>query len=128
MKIKHKSNNPLRKRAKKGFRGYPVGTIAFYGPTAQRASKVAVAIVTIEGAEPDVLERWIAEDRDLRFDEETAFQIGAFLKEHHVLSVVMTDRIIGCPHEEAIDYPDGEACPKCPYWRGRDRFTGEMIQ
>lgn len=127
MKIKHRSKNPLRKRAKKGFRGYPVGTIAFYGPTAHRATKVAVGIATSEGAEPDV-ERWTAEDRDLRFDEETAYQISAFLSERHVLSVVMADRIIGCPHEEGIDYPDGEACPECPYWRGRDRFTGEMIQ
>lgn len=26
--------------------------------------------------------------------------------------------------EEGIDYPDGEACPQCPYWAGRDRFSG----
>jgi hypothetical protein len=127
MKIKHRSSNPLRKRAKKGFRGYPVGTIAFYGPTADRATKVAVGIVTREGAEAE-MRRWIADDRDLRFDEETAFQISAYLSKHNVLSVAMADRIIGCPHEEGIDYPDGEACPECPFWRVRDRFTGKMIQ
>jgi hypothetical protein len=27
----------LRKRAKKGMRGWPVGTIAYYGPDASRA-------------------------------------------------------------------------------------------
>ena len=126
MKIKHRSSNPLRKRAKKGFRGYPLGTIAFYGPTAQQATKVAVGIVMNETAEPD-LKRWFAEDRDVRFDEETVHQISAFLKHHNVISVVMTDRIIGCPHEEGVDYPDGESCPKCPYWQRRDRFTGETI-
>jgi hypothetical protein len=128
MKIKHQAKNPLRKRAKKGFRGYPVATIAFYGPTAQQATKVAVGIITHEGGEADIMERWYGEDRDLRFDEDTAYQISAFLHQHQVLSVAMTDRIIGCPHEEVVDYPEGEACPQCPYWRSRDRFTGEMIQ
>ncbi|MGI9166838.1 MAG: hypothetical protein ACR2G5_10725 [Pyrinomonadaceae bacterium] len=127
MKIKRPIKNPLSKRAKKGFRGYPVGTIAFYGPTAQRASKVAVGIVMHEGAEAEILERWYGTDRDLRFDEEVAHQISALLREHQVLSVSMVDGIIGCPHEEGVDYPEGEACPNCPYWNGRDRFTGELI-
>jgi hypothetical protein len=127
MKIKHSFKNPLSKRAKKGFRGYPVGTIAFYGPTAQQATKVAVGIVMREGSEPEILERWYAEKQDPRFDEEVAHQISAFLREHQVLTVSMVDRIIGCPHEEVVDYPEGEACPNCPYWSGRDRFTGELI-
>lgn len=126
MKIKHSFKNPLSKRAKKGFRGYPVGTIAFYGPTAQQATKVAVGIVMREGAEPE-MKRWYGKEQDLRFDEEVAHQISVFLREHQVLSVSMVDRIIGCPHEENIDYPEGEACPNCPYWSGRDRFTGELI-
>ena len=127
MKIKHSFKSPLSKRAKKGFRGYPVATIAFYGPTAQQATKVAVGIVMREGSEPEFLERWYGKEQDLRFDEEVAHQISAFLREHQVLSVSMVDRIIGCPHEEVVDYPEGEACPNCPYWSGRDRFTGELV-
>lgn len=125
--MKSRFKNPLLKRARKGFRGYPVATIAFYGPNDQQATKVAVGIVTHEGAEPDVLERWYAEEQDLRFDEETTREIGAFLTAHQVVSVVMLDRIIGCPHEEGIDYDEGDVCPRCPFWRSRDRFTGEMI-
>src|SRR5256885_6360559 len=87
MKIKHPFKGPLSKRAKKGFRGYPVATIAFYGPTAQQATKVAVGIVMSEGSEPEILERWYAEEQDLRFDEEVAHQISAFLRERQVLSV-----------------------------------------
>ena len=127
MKFKHSFKSPLSKRAKKGFRGYPVATIAFYGPTAKHATKVAVGIVMREGTEPDILERWYGEEQDLRFDEEVAYRISAFLREHQVLSVSMVDRIIGCPHEEVVDYPEGEACPNCPYWSGRNRFTGELI-
>ena len=127
MKIKKRSKSQLAKRAKQGFRGYPVATIAFYGPTGERASKVAVGIVVREGAEPDTMERWQSEERDLRYDDEIGFQISAFLREHGVLTVMMADRIIGCPHEEGIDYPEGKPCPECPYWRGRDRWSGEVI-
>src|SRR5712692_4405008 len=31
------------------------------------------------------------------------------------------DGIIGCPHEEGIDYPEGKSCPQCPYWARRAR-------
>jgi hypothetical protein len=31
------------------------------------------------------------------------------------------------PHEERIDYPEGEACPQCPFWAGRDRFAGTPL-
>lgn len=127
MKIKNRSKSQLEKRAKRGFRGYPVATIAFYGPTAERASKVAVGIVEREGAEVDILQTWHSEDRDLRNDDEIGFEIKEFLREHQAVTVVMVDRIIGCPHEEGIDYPEGEACPQCPYWRGRDRWSGEAI-
>ncbi len=126
MKTKRKPSE-LAKRAKRGFRGYPVATIAFYGPSAARASKVAVGIVEREGAEPEILESWHSEDRDVRYDDEIGFGIVEFIRAHSVLSVVMVDRIIGCPHQEGIDYPDGEVCPECPYWRGRDRWSGETI-
>jgi hypothetical protein len=38
----------------------------------------------------------------------------------------MTDGIIGCPHQEGIDY-EGEWCPFCEFWHGRDRFTGQPV-
>ena len=126
MKIKRKPSE-LAKRAKRGFRGYPVATIAFYGPSADRASKVAVAIIEREGVEPEILESWLSEDRDVRHDDEISHEIVAFIRAHNVLSVAMVDRIIGCPHQEGIDYPDGEICPECPYWRGKDRWSGETI-
>ncbi len=35
----------LQKKAKRGVRGYPVGTIAFYGPDDRSASKVAAGVL-----------------------------------------------------------------------------------
>lgn len=34
--------------------------------------------------------------------------------------------IIGCPHEEGIDYPDGQVCPQCPFCAHRDRWASEL--
>ena len=127
MKFKRRSQSPLKKKARRGFRGYPVATVAFYGPDDTRASKVAVGVIATEGAEPVALERWFAEDRDVRADSAIGVQILEFIERHGAKSVVMADRIIGCPHEEGVDYPEGQVCPRCPFWAHRDRWTGDVI-
>jgi hypothetical protein len=118
----------LRKRINKGFRGYPAATIACYGSTDQRASKLVAAIIQHEGAEPEPMRKWYSESLDVRTDPEIGADVLHFLESHGAKSVVMTDRIIGCPHEEGIDYPEGEPCPQCPFWANRDRFTGRLLQ
>jgi hypothetical protein len=124
---KRHTRTPLQRRARKGFRGYPVATVAYYGPDDQFASKVAVGIMLQEDGEVAFLERWFAQDQDVRLDPRINQEIVAFTRQHQVKSVVMADRIIGCPHEEGIDYPEGESCPQCPFWAGRDRWTGELV-
>jgi hypothetical protein len=42
----------LRKRAKRGLRGYPVATVALYGPDETRATKLTVGIVPAADATP----------------------------------------------------------------------------
>ena len=127
VKVKNGSKD-LKKLLNKEFRGYPVATIAYYGPDDKNATKVAVGIVTFENKEPSILKRWFNENIDIRKDRITNEEIIEFIKENEAKSVVMAERIMGCPHEEGVDYPDGSKCPKCPYWAIRDRFTGETIQ
>ena len=67
--------------------------------------------------------RWFSETGDVRTDEAIAAAIVEYLRAHDVRTVAMSSGIIGCPHEEGIDYPEGEVCPACPYWAGRDRFA-----
>lgn len=76
---------------------------------------------------PTRFERFFSQETDVRFDLKMGEQILALLAAHDVRSVAMVDRIIGCPHEEGIDYPDGAVCPRCPYWAGRDRWIDELI-
>jgi hypothetical protein len=99
-----------------------------YGPSDEVASKVAVGIVRGEQQDPDPLARWFSEGDDIRVDKSIELEIAEFIRAHGVKTVVMSDEIIGCPHEEGIDYPEGTSCPECPYWAGRDRFTKERIQ
>ncbi|BFG80249.1 hypothetical protein PTKU46_82830 [Paraburkholderia terrae] len=116
-----------REKSRHGFRGYPVATVAFYGPDDTRATKVSVGIVTHEGADANPVERCFCETSDARTDPEVNEAVVRFIEQHGARSVAAIDRIIGCPHEEGTDYPEGETCPLCPFWAHRDRWTGEII-
>jgi hypothetical protein len=127
VRFKRRSDSPLKKKARRGFRGYPIATIASCGPDDTRASKVAVSIIDAEDADPSAMQRWFSKEGDVRTDADIASEILQFVRDHGAKPVIATDRIIGCPHEEGIDYPDGEVCPHCPFWARRDRWTGDLM-
>jgi hypothetical protein len=126
MKIK-RTPSRLQKKARRGYQGHPLATVAYYGPDASRASKVAVGIFLKEGEPVSELRRWFSDSSDARWDPVINQQIAEFIASHHVKTVALNPELMGCPHEEAIDYPEGEHCPRCPFWAGRDRFSGEYI-
>ncbi|MCK4303422.1 MAG: hypothetical protein KAY24_04225 [Candidatus Eisenbacteria sp.] len=111
----------IQAMAQKGYRGYPIGTVAYYGPNDQVASKIAVGIVLEEAGPVEFMEKWLSPDVDVRHDAGIQDAVLAFLESHRVRSVALTPGIYGCPHEEGIDYPEGEVCPHCPFWAGKDR-------
>ncbi len=117
----------LNKKVKQGFQGFPMASIAYYGPDDKHASKVAVGIALNEGGEIAALERWYNEATDIRLDARVNEDILQLLRRYAVKSVMTPDRIMGCPHEEGTDYPHGEKCPACTFWATRDRFTGDVI-
>jgi DNA invertase Pin-like site-specific DNA recombinase len=100
-----RARNRLRKRAKKGLRGYPVATVALYGPDDTRATKLTVGIVPAEDVDDATdVQRWFSEGADIRNDAGVAEEVLVFIDAAGARSIVMTDRIIGCPHEEGTDY------------------------
>ena len=104
-------------------------TVACYGPDDKLATKVVVCCMEDESEDIAEMERWGSSDGlDLRNTEDTLLRIDAFLKKWGAKSIVMPDAIIGCPHEEGIDYPEGESCPECPFWKNRDRWSGVLTQ
>ena len=90
------------------------------------ASKVVCAIIMSDGAEAEPMKKWFSSS-DLRKSEQVFREILAFIDENGAKSVSMIEEIFGCPHEEGIDYPDGNYCPECTYWQGRDRFSGKLV-
>ena len=104
-------------------RKFPFATIAAYGPDNERATKLVVAVFKHQDQkDPEALERWYVDAGDVRNDAVIGAQVTDFVKQHGVTETVMADRIIGCPHEEGVDYPIGQACPQCPFWANVDRI------
>ncbi|HYZ74036.1 MAG TPA: hypothetical protein VE641_13215 [Chthoniobacterales bacterium] len=112
----------LRKFAERGYAGHPVATLAFYGPDNRKATKAVLGIIENEEAEPR-LRTWGGEtaDKDLRYDVGLQNDWVRIIQREGCKSLAMLEEINGCPHQERIDYPKGESCPKCPFWAGRER-------
>ena len=121
MKLKSWSTK-LRQKSRLRGSGDTIGTIAFYGPDNRHASKVAVGIQPESAGEVTFLERWYEDQLDVRIDRGIGKEVEAFLQKHGVRRVAVAEGIIGCPHEEGIDYPEDDECPQCPFWQGKDRF------
>ena len=97
----------LRNRAKQVIRGFRGRLSRFMVPTIPERAK----------------RRSRHRKADARYKIDIQESILARLREHNVRSLIMMEEIFGCPHEEGIDYPEGEPCPQCPFWKGRDRFA-----
>lgn len=113
----------LAKRSRRGFRGFPAATVAYYGPDDTRATKAVVSIVPSKDADPTFQETFTAEEGDLRGDPFVGEKVLAFVEKHDARSVFVAEEILGCPHEEGTDYPEGGRCPACPFWSERDRWA-----
>jgi hypothetical protein len=106
-------------RARHGQRDapeFPIGTVALYGPDDKTTTKIAAGVIMEEGAEA-IIERWVG--TGVKDDAKVQDEIGEFFKKHGVKSVVASERNMGCPHEEGEDFPRGEDCPFCPFWKGK---------
>ena len=98
--FREQARKRLAKKAKKGFRGFPVATVAFYGPDDRRASKLAVGIVLAENEEAVDLKRWFAEPGDVREDVRIAEEVLAYMGSLHESELYVrqtrTEREPGC--------------------------------
>jgi Protein of unknown function (DUF1186)/SEC-C motif len=118
-----------RMRAAKPSRAkYPLATISAYGPDNTRATKLVVGILRRAGQKyPSEMRSWSTDVGDIRSDRVIATEVADWQHSLGIKDTLSYDRIIGCPHEEGIDYPMGRSCPECPFWAGIDRFTHEPI-
>ncbi|GEM_PF-397890 len=106
---------------------YPIGTVAYYGPDDHTVTKVAAGVIESEDAEP-IMMRW--RGSDVATDPQIQREAMEFFKAHNVQHIAITDGILGCSHEEGVDFPRGQECPYCPFWRGKQgiRVTSEQAE
>ena len=67
------------------------------------------------------MKKWQTSTGDIRRDAAVFEAIFRLTQTSRVRSVAMTEEILGCPHEEGVDYPLDEVCPECPFWAHRKR-------
>jgi hypothetical protein len=105
-RAEHGSRQPLE---------LPIGTVALYGPDDKMTTKI---VAGVHNDDADVIiERWVG--TDVKENPKVQQEILAFFSKHGVKSVVATDENMGCTHEEGEDFPAGEDCPFCPFWKGK---------
>lgn len=92
---------------------YPLATITYHGPDPEKATKIVVAVLASENADPEIKE-WTG--NEIAENIEAAREIAAFVKDHNIERVITSEWVLSCPHEEGVDYPLGESCPHCPGW------------
>jgi hypothetical protein len=100
---------------------YPHASIAFYGADDRFATKVVAAIFLRPQNRPSAMKRWMFNGVDVREDPTITREIVEWVKAHGVTHSTIAEEIMGCPHEEGIDYPQGETCPLCVFWQGRPK-------
>jgi len=103
-------------RSSRGHGKYPIGTIVYYGPDDKTCTKIVAGVVKSEGAEAEIERHSGVGMMD---DREVSAKIKAFFAMHGVRNVMKADGILGCPHEEGIDFPKNQDCPFCPFWAGK---------
>jgi hypothetical protein len=103
-------------RGESGGRNGPIGTVIYYGPDDKTIAKVAAGVVKSRGAEPVMLRFF---GPNVFHDPEVAEKIKDFFLSHGVQRVVVQEGVFGCPHEAGVDFPEGEDCPFCPFWKGK---------
>lgn len=101
---------------------FPIGTVARYGPDDKTTTKIAAGVILYRGAEP-IMKRWVA--TDVLENPRVKREMDSFFKQYGVRSVGASEGNMGCPHEEGEDFPEGEDCPFCPWWKGKQGSAAE---
>lgn len=86
-----KSQKRIAKRVKRGFQGYPMISIVYFGPHEELATKVEVGFIEQENAEP-MLETFNSET-DLRQDETVQTTIIKIIDRVDAKTVTLTYNI-----------------------------------
>jgi hypothetical protein len=105
---------------------YPVAKVALFGPDDRVTTKIVASVVSWPG-EPPVVQSWMG--TGVMDSPKVRSQIEMFFEKRAVRTLVLMQGWcnMGCPHEAAMDFPAGQDCPFCPYWKGRQATGAETV-
>ncbi|GAA3955132.1 hypothetical protein [Allohahella marinimesophila] len=86
-----KSQKRIAKQVKKGFQGYPLISIVYYGPNESMATKVIVGFTAEEGAE--MMTETFSTQTDIREDTVVQTTIIKIIDRSGAKSVTMDERV-----------------------------------
>ena len=98
----------LRDRSK-----FPIGILTYFGPDNKTITKIVGLVIKGPDIEPR-LRSW--SQPGVVSDPIVVAEIGSYFLENKTVDIVMTGSVLGCPHEEGVDFPLGTDCPHCKYW------------
>lgn len=103
---------------------HPLATVMPYGPDDKTVTKLVVGIkLSEQSKETNFLRDWTGSD--VATDAVVAKEMYDFMRQNGVKTVITASVVMGCPHEEGSDFPDGGDCPFCPFWKGRQGSASE---
>ena len=110
----------LNKKSNRGFRGYPIFKIAFYGPNNKLATMVKLKVKLGQDEPVQLLSFW-EDETDVRSNYEILNHIDNLITEEKIPSVSIMRNIVGCGREECINSNRENDCPYCTYWVGKEQ-------
>lgn len=81
-----KAKQRIAKQVKKGFKGYPLISIAYFGETPELATEVVIQFISGEGAEPQ--EQRFSAQTDVRDDQTIQTVIVKIIERANANSIV----------------------------------------
>ena len=105
---------------------YPIGAIDYYGPDDKTTTKIFASVYFDPDLDVNPATRcWVG--TNVVEDPEIQQEIRVFFGEHGITNWDLSDGNLGCPHDEGLDYPVGEDCPFCPFWKGKQGRGAEFF-
>lgn len=94
----------------------PFATLAYYGPDPTQATKAVLTRIDGYDEAAGGMEKWQGEA--VQEDGDVQQAIEATVDEWGLDTLVVSKGVAGCPHEENVDFPEGQDCPECEFWAG----------
>lgn len=110
----------LNKKSNRGFCGYPLVKIGFYGPDNKKATKIKLKASMSDDDPLRLISEWES-DSDIRNNSEILEHIDNLIVEENIPTISMDRKVIGCPHYRGEDYAIDQDCPICSFWAGKNQ-------